>query len=43
MKNSLETESERLLVAIDAVVPADDFASASQAAPTRRPVKRRAA
>ena len=35
MKNSLETESERLLVAIDAVVPADDFPSASQAGGVR--------
>jgi choline dehydrogenase-like flavoprotein len=31
MKNVLSAESERLLVAIDAVVPADDFPSASQA------------
>ena len=35
MKNSLEAESERLLVAIDAVVPADDFPSASQAGGVR--------
>ena len=35
MNNSLQTESERLLVAIDAVVPADDFPSASQAGGVR--------
>ena len=29
--NALQAEAERLLVAIDAVVPADDFPSASQA------------
>ena len=35
MNNSLQAESERLLVAIDAVVPADDFPSASQAGGVR--------
>ena len=35
MNSSLHAESERLLVAIDAVVPADDFPSASQAGGAR--------
>ena len=35
MKNVLQAESERLLVAIDAVLPADDFPSASQAGGVR--------
>jgi len=35
MNSSLQAESERLLVAIDAVVPADDFPSASQAGGVR--------